>query len=54
MYVFASLFFLRGFLRTLAPLIARGIDDLLGTDTDAVFHVEDGAIDGDSVEKRGG
>ena len=34
-------------------MFARGIHDLLGAYANAVFHVEDSTIDGDSIKQGG-
>ena len=35
-------------------LLAGRVDDVLRPDADAVLHVEHRAVDGDSVQERGG
>ena len=42
---------LRGFRWIAAALFTRGIQDLFGTYANAIFHVEDSTIDGDSIKK---
>ena len=32
--------------------VFRGIDDIFGSDADAVFHIEDSAVDRDPVKQR--
>ena len=47
------LVFLRGAIREWASLFACCIYDFLGAYANAVFHIEDCTIDGDSIEERG-
>jgi len=35
-------------------LLAGGVEDVLRADADAVLHVEHRAVDGDSIQERGG